>query len=124
MHAATAMLNSVFAEIIDHLSGLESYLGVQDTERTAAVFWNPLRPPAKRDGAMTTMRQCHSRGICGPLGQPKAPMVAGFRVQRMTGAEKKENGLMWDLYFTSTSVPLSFQFSCDQTPNGVTIQSP
>ncbi len=38
MHAATAMLNSVFAEIIDHLSGLESYLGVQDTEWTAAVL--------------------------------------------------------------------------------------
>lgn len=124
MHAATAMLNSVFAEIIDHLSGLESYLGVQDTERSAGVSQETTAAACVRRRGDDNRAAVSLTGICRAIGQSNAPMIAGFRVQRTTGAEKKENGLMWDLYFTSTSVPFSFQFSCDQTPNGVTIQSP
>ena len=44
--------------------------------------------------------------------------------QRITGLLNIDNGLMCDLYFTSTVVPCSFQFSLDQTPKGVTIQPP
>ena len=122
MHAATAMLNSVFAEIIDHLSGLESYLGGQDTERSAGVS-------QETNAAACERRRCDDDraavSLTGNLQAYRAEKgTDGCRVQRTTGAEKKENGLMWDLYFTSTSVPFSFQFSCDQTPNGVTIQSP
>lgn len=43
---------------------------------------------------------------------------------RSAGGVKKLNGLMLVRYRTFTSVPLSFQCSCDQTPNGVTSHSP
>jgi len=43
---------------------------------------------------------------------------------RRAGGVKKLNGLMLVRYRTFTSVPLSFQFSCDHTPNGVTSHSP
>ena len=44
--------------------------------------------------------------------------------QRLTGGLNNANGLIEDLYFTSTIVPCKCQSSCDHTPNGVTIHLP
>lgn len=50
--------------------------------------------------------------------------TVSLNFQCTTGRLNIAQGLMWDLYFTSTVVPRSFQFSLDHTPKGVTIQHP